>query len=107
MPPRRGGWGRRGAVLHPLKAADFQGFSGDSGELKIFLIFLKEFPMVFRKEESGKTVRHRMPIRLTMAKRPQTDEEIRKTQAALTLLLTEMVRQRFTPRGRNHESGKQ
>ncbi|HRK29787.1 MAG TPA: hypothetical protein PLD59_01810 [Tepidisphaeraceae bacterium] len=57
------------------------------------------------KEESGKTVRRRSPIHLTTVARPQTDEEIRKTQTALQLLLTEIVRQQFTPQGRKNDSG--
>ena len=54
------------------------------------------------KEESGKMVRRRSPIRLTTAKRPQTEQEIRKTQAAIRLLLNEFVRQQLRAAQEKH-----
>jgi hypothetical protein len=63
--------------------------------MEIFRTFLKEFKAMPLKDESGKMVRRRSPIRLTTVIRPQTERETQKTTAAIRLLLSELIRQQL------------
>lgn len=59
--------------------------------------------MPLNKVAATTVMGHRLPLRLTIAQRPQTAEEVRGTQLALNLLLKEMAAQEL---GRRKEREK-